>query len=120
MSKQDWKKIVEEPVSREAQERMFAAADSFIDDKLAAERGPSWLARLLAPAFSIPLAAGAAAVAVFFMFNAPQYQGAPEVAKVEPELIQNLDILLELETLEHWEPGKQARESKAQWTKERT
>jgi hypothetical protein len=120
MNKHDWKRIIEEPVSREAQDRMFAAADHFIDENLAPARGPSWLERLFAPAFSIPLAAGAAAVAVFFLISVPRQAAMPEVARIEPELIQNLEILLELETLEHWEPGKQASESGTKWKKERT
>lgn len=120
-AKADWKAIIEEPVGREARSRTFAAADRFIDEHLAPAREASWIERFLGPTVGFSLAGSAAAVALFFLVSAPKgdQQPAPaaEVAQVEPGMIQDLDLLLELETLEHWEPGKQAKGTKATWKK---
>lgn len=118
-----WQDLVEEPVSREARDRTFRAADRFIDEHLAPAPAPSWASRLFGPGMAFTFAGAAAAVAIFFLISVPKDgrmpEAVPETARIEPELIQNIDLLLELDTLEHWNPDKQAQGT-YQWKKERS
>lgn len=113
--KNDWKKIIEQNVSDEARDRTFAAADRLLDS-MQPERKASWLELLLSPAGGLSLAGAAAAVVAVVIYTSQPKQANEQVAAIEPEMIQNIEILMELETLEHWDPAAKDG-AKQKWKK---
>ena len=117
--KQDWKKIFESEVSDEARNRIFLAADNLIDEMHSEKEKASFWARLFSPAGGVALA-GAAALAVLFALQPGNKNEAPaQHAAVDPELVRNIDMLLDLDTLEKWNPGP-TKKVKAEWQKRKS